>query len=133
MFLRVWFYLLTNPFHSGWYGVEKNADKPQNLQKTLALNWHCKICCIVHYDLFWNSCSTEYFEQRFTRTLVVSDLSGIASGHLECWSNKQSMYLCPCDTGSTGPIKSTFTTWNGNSGRDTGALSEYCQRNELLF
>ncbi|GFX71133.1 hypothetical protein TNCV_3648981 [Trichonephila clavipes] len=31
------------------------------------------------------------------------------------------MYLCPCDdTGFTGPIKSTFTTWNGNSVRDTG-------------
>ncbi|GFW25926.1 hypothetical protein TNCV_1328821 [Trichonephila clavipes] len=43
--------------------------------------------------------------------LAVSDLSGIDSGHLECWSIKQSMYLCPCDdTGSTGPIKSTFTT-----------------------
>ncbi|GFW58121.1 hypothetical protein TNCV_2742671 [Trichonephila clavipes] len=55
--------------------------------------------------------------------LAISDLSGIASGYLECWSIKQSMYLCPWDdTGSTGPIKSTFTTWNGNSGRDIGVI-----------
>ncbi|XP_035233234.1 RING finger protein 10-like [Stegodyphus dumicola] len=44
-------------------------------------------------------------------------LKGTASGHLECWSTKHSTYLClRTDGGSIGPIISTFTVSNGNSG-----------------
>ncbi|GFV78999.1 hypothetical protein TNCV_4347581 [Trichonephila clavipes] len=119
MFLRFWFHLSINPFPSGWYGVEKRGQAPKIFKNS------CVELAVKFVALF-NMITSEIpvllnISSRAPHVLIaVSDLSGIASGHLECWSIKQSMYLCPYDdTESTGPIRSTITTWNGNSGRDT--------------
>ncbi|GFU47594.1 hypothetical protein TNCV_2443161 [Trichonephila clavipes] len=122
MFLRVWFPLLINSFPSGWYDVEKRGQAPK-IFKNSCVKLAAKFVALsititsVIPVLLNISCSVSHV------LLAVSHLSGIVSGHLECWSIKQSMYLYPWeDTGSTGPIKSTFTTWNDNSGRDTGVI-----------
>ncbi|GFX50510.1 hypothetical protein TNCV_614391 [Trichonephila clavipes] len=122
MFLRVWLHLSINPFPSGWYGVEKRGQAPKIFKNScvkLAVKFvalSIKITSGIPVLLNISSSASHVL-------LAVSDLSGMASGHLEFWSIKQSMYLCPCDdTESTGPIKSTFSTWNGNSVRDTGVM-----------
>ncbi|GFX53215.1 hypothetical protein TNCV_362101 [Trichonephila clavipes] len=111
-----------NPFPSGWYGVEKRGQAPKIFKNScvkLAVKFvPLSITITSGIPVLLNiSSSASHL------LLAVSDLSRIASGHLECWSIKQSMYLCPCDdTGSAGPIKSMFTTCNGYSGRDTGVI-----------
>ncbi|GFX82660.1 hypothetical protein TNCV_1193351 [Trichonephila clavipes] len=122
MFLRVWFHLSINSFPSGWYGVEKRGQAPK-IFKNSCVKLAVKFVALSNTITSGIPVLLNISSSASHLLLAVSDLSGIASGHLECWSIKQSMYLCPCDdTGSTGPIKSTFTTWNGNSGRDTGVI-----------
>ncbi|GFU83556.1 hypothetical protein TNCV_4218161 [Trichonephila clavipes] len=122
MFLRVWFHLSINPFPSGWYGVEKRGQAPKIFKNScvkLAVKFVALSITITSGIPILLNISSSVSHV----LLALSDLSGISSGHLECWSIKQSMYLCPCDdAGSTRPSKSTFTTWNGNSGRYIGVI-----------
>ncbi|GFW56236.1 hypothetical protein TNCV_4064511 [Trichonephila clavipes] len=133
MFLRVWFHLSINPFPSGWYGVEKRGQAPKIFKNScvkLAVKFVALSITItsgIHVLLNISSSASHVL-------LAVSDLSGIASGYLECWSIKQSMYLCPCDdTGSTQDQLNQRLLLGMAIQDETQVLSEFCQPNELLF
>ncbi|GFW28503.1 hypothetical protein TNCV_4641661 [Trichonephila clavipes] len=133
MFLRVWFHLSINPFPSGWYGVEKRGQAPKifkNSYVKLAIKFVALSITITSgIPVLLNISSSASHV-----LLAISDLSGIASSHLECWSIKQSMYLCPCDdTGSTQDQLNQCLLLGMAIQDETQVLSEFCQPNELLF
>ncbi|GFW76829.1 putative transposable element [Trichonephila clavipes] len=110
MFLRVWFHLSINPFPSGWYGAEKCGKAPKIFKNScvkldvkfvaLSINITSGIPVLLNIS----SSATHVL-------LAVSDWSGIASRHLECWSIKQKIEADPQVYVETPLHPETLTVW----------------------
>ncbi|GFX23026.1 hypothetical protein TNCV_2087341 [Trichonephila clavipes] len=83
VFERVWFHLSINPFPSGRYGVEKRGRAPK-IFKNYCIKLAVKFVALSITITSGIPVLLNISSSASHVLLAVNDLSGIASGHLEC-------------------------------------------------